>query len=378
MKAKTYLVRDMQEAVSKIKSDLGNNALIISQRKVKQKGLFGFLKPELLEVIAAVESEKKVEEPNRKYKTSGQEEGIFVANVERICRELNQMRDLLGQMAKNSETINLSCSKEIELAYTELNGIRKKLQVQGVDETVITDILQKLLNNLSEAELHNENCISLAAEKELSLMMGKTEPLILRSDGKPKIIALIGPTGVGKTTTIAKLAANFALFEKKKVLLVTSDTYRIAAPEQLKTYGDIMSLSVRVVFNPQDFVKIVTDNQDKDLIILDTAGRNQKNVMHISEIKQYIDAVPDMETYLCVSMNTKKEDVEEILENFRRANIDKLIFTKIDETNTFGIALNVLFNTNRKVSYITNGQDVPDDIEVADTSKLARMLLKES
>ena len=379
MIVKKFMAPSLPEAMNKIRSEFGMDAVIMHQKKTRKRGLAGLFGAKIFEVTAAIEetkhneSKKRIEKTIEIEKTRQQNE----VAMEKIFSELNQMKDILGRLTENNEKVDISCSKELETAYNELSEIQRKMQTQGVKSSVITKILRALLDKLSETELHDPVCIERAAERELIAMLGKVEPLLLDDQKKPKIIALVGPTGVGKTTTIAKLAANFALYEKKDVLLITADTYRIAAQEQLKTYGDIMNLPVAVVFTPSDFAKTIAENQQRDLIILDTAGRSQKNTMHLNEIKGFIDAVPDVETFLCISLNTKMEDISEIVEKFKETKIDKYIFTKVDETNSYGSALNVIHDTGKALSYLTNGQDVPDDIEIADLKKIAKLILRE-
>lgn len=379
MIVKKFLAPSLPEAMSKIRSEFGVDAVIMHQKKRRRPGLSGLFGAKIFEVTAAIEEVKHNDAKKRIEKTIETEKNRHQNEVamDKIFSELNQMKDILGRLTENNEKVDISCSKELETAYVELSEIQRKMLAQGVKSQVVNKIMRALLDKLSETELHDAVCIERAAERELIGLFGKVEPLLLDDQKKPKIIALIGPTGVGKTTTIAKLAANFALYEKKDVLLITADTYRIAAQEQLKTYGDIMNLPVAVVFTPSDFAKTVEENRHRDLIILDTAGRSQKNTMHLNEIRGFIDAVPDIETFLCISLSTKMEDINEIVEKFNETKIDRYIFTKSDETNSYGSVLNVIYDTGKALSYITNGQDVPDDIEIADLKKIAKLILRE-
>lgn len=379
MIVKKFTATTLPEAMNKIRTEFGIDAVIMHQKKIRKPGITGIFGAKIFEVTAAIEDSRHKESKKRIEKTMELDKSKQQNEVamEKIFTELNQMKDILGKLTENNEKVDVSCSKELETAYSELSDIQRKMLSQGIKPPVVTKIMRSLLDKLSETELHDPVCIERAAEKELIGILGKVEPLMLDDLQKPKIIALVGPTGVGKTTTIAKLAANFALYEKKDVMLITADTYRIAAQEQLKTYGDIMNLPVNVVFTPSEFAKTVEENKHRDLIILDTAGRSQKNTMHLNEIKGFIDAVPDVETFLCISLNTKMEDINEIVEKFKETKIDRYIFTKADETNSYGSAVNVIHDTGKAMSYLTNGQDVPDDIEIADLKKIAKLILKE-
>jgi len=190
------------------------------------------------------------------------------------------------------------------------------------------------------------------------------------------VVAFVGPTGVGKTTTIAKLAAIFALFEERKVALVTADTYRIAAVEQLKTYAKIIGIPIEVVFTPQEIRRAIERHLDAELILIDTAGRSHYDNMKMSELKSYIESSSPDEVHIVLSLNTKYRDLEEIIKRFGCIPLHKMVLTKLDETATFGNILNLARDFSIPISYVTNGQDVPKDIEVADPSKLAEVILR--
>jgi flagellar biosynthesis protein FlhF len=182
---------------------------------------------------------------------------------------------------------------------------------------------------------------------------------------------------VGKTTTIAKLAANFALSRQVGLALFTIDTYRVAAIEQLKTYGDIIGLPVEVVVTPQGLRDGLKQHQGKQLILIDTAGRSPHNRMHLNELRSFLDFPADRETHLVLSSTTRLADLKQIVKNFAGTGIDRLIFTKTDETDCVGGIISIAHETGLPVSYITTGQSVPDDICVAESRGLSRMLIKE-
>jgi flagellar biosynthesis protein FlhF len=203
--------------------------------------------------------------------------------------------------------------------------------------------------------------------------MKEPEPFSFTKD--KKVIIVIGPTGVGKTTTLAKLAANMVLTEKKKVGLVTSDTYRIAAVEQLKTYSEIIGVPLTIVYTPGEILNAIEGYKDKDLILVDTAGRSHKDKYQLMELKTLIKSSINYEVYLVMSATTKFSDCIEIIKNYSFLDDYKLLFTKMDETSAFGVILNVAYITKKPISYITTGQSVPDDIEIADNGKIINCLL---
>ena len=185
---------------------------------------------------------------------------------------------------------------------------------------------------------------------------------------------LVGPTGVGKTTTIAKIAANFSLIDAKKVGLITVDTYRIAAVDQLKRYAEIIGIPLHVAFDPQELKEGIAKMKDRDLILIDTAGRSQNNFLQINELKNYLQDV-DAEIHLVISATTKSTDVDEIVRAFGQVSIDRVIITKLDETTSYGVILQTCQRTRAPLSFVTTGQGVPEDIEVATGEKLAQLIL---
>jgi flagellar biosynthesis protein FlhF len=212
-------------------------------------------------------------------------------------------------------------------------------------------------------------------KEEIFRIIKKSSPIDNQSKNKQTVVALVGPTGVGKTTTISKLAANYTIIDKKKVALLTVDTYRIAAVEQLKTVGEIIGVPVEVVFTPRNLRNAIQSNADKELIFIDTAGRSHKNSIQMSEIKAFLEAASPDDIFLVLSACTKYKDMLDIIEKYESLNIKKIIFTKLDETTTYGAILNVVDKSKKYLSYFTTGQSVPDDIETADQEKYFNLLI---
>jgi flagellar biosynthesis protein FlhF len=190
-----------------------------------------------------------------------------------------------------------------------------------------------------------------------------------------KYINVAGPTGVGKTTTLAKMAAECVIKHKKKVAFITTDTYRIAAIDQLKTYAKILNVPLEVCYTIEDFKQAAEKLKDNDLILIDTAGRNFRNKQYVEDLQNVIDFEKDMETFLVLSLTAKQRDMEDIYSQFSIIDIDKLIFTKADETSTYGAMYNIIHKYRKGAAYITNGQDVPDDILAADPDVIVKQLL---
>ncbi|MDT2264619.1 AAA family ATPase [Paenibacillus larvae] len=190
------------------------------------------------------------------------------------------------------------------------------------------------------------------------------------------MIHFVGPTGVGKTTTIAKLAAEQVLKHHKKAGFITSDTYRISAVEQLRTYANILGVPLEVVFSPQNLPRAFEALQDVDVIFMDTAGRNFRKELAVSELNALLQSCGETETYLVLSLTTKYEDIRVITENFIKFGVDKVLFTKMDETATYGTLVNLKRDFQLPFSYLTDGQNVPDDITLADEDKIVELLLE--
>jgi flagellar biosynthesis GTPase FlhF len=250
-----------------------------------------------------------------------------------------------------------------------LERMRQRLLQQDIDTPLADRILAKVRalvpDNAGDEEIRRQT------ERVLLAALGEPDTIRLRQDGQPCVAAFIGPTGVGKTTTLAKIAADFSLVKGKKVGLITADTYRIAAVEQLKTYAEILNLPVTVVYAPSDMPAAIRAHQDKDLILIDTAGRSHRNRQQFDELRQLLSATPLDEVFLVLSANTGRAACMEVLERYSFVRDYKLLFTKLDETPVSGVIFNARLKTGKPLSYVTAGQSVPDDLSIADPRSLA-------
>jgi flagellar biosynthesis protein FlhF len=194
------------------------------------------------------------------------------------------------------------------------------------------------------------------------------------ADGRPRTIALVGPTGVGKTTTIAKLAATFKLKQKKRVTLFTQDTYRIAAVDQLQTYANILGVPLHVATTVDDLVEGLRSCTSCDAILIDTAGRSQRDDPRLEQLESFLQAAKPHEVHLVLSSTCTESVLMDTVERFSRVKPDRVIFTKLDEAVSFGVLLNVASKLEAKVSYVTTGQEVPHDIEPGRAQRLAALM----
>lgn len=448
MKVKKFIASNNQEALAKVRAELGPDAVILHQRRVKPKGIFGGLKKHVIEVVAAIEDSdiSKIEPirpanfhrtPEFKYPTSlGKDikkDEDFNSNTIRPAELLGKpnydRRDILNtrntrtsstitEMPRQNATItpdeimkikmdvknnkdqsDMVIAKEIGEIKNMLKTVIKKVnqeQLPAVIKNLDNEDIQRLYNSLKEQEIEDEiieqilhDCVS-SMNKGLPLVTTKEmiesrfKKIVHQYVDKDinkvtsKIMFFVGPTGVGKTTTIAKLAAHYSLNEGKSIGLVSADTYRIAAVEQLKTYSDILNIPLEVIYSPMEIHQAVQKLSHKDIIMVDTAGRSHKNEKQMSELQRLITEVKDKEVYLVVSCTTKNIDMKEIVETYNFLDDYKIIFTKVDEAVTFGTILNTALQTQKPVSYITTGQNVPDDIEPISVDKIISLLMKEA
>ena len=276
-------------------------------------------------------------------------------------QELAEMKSMLQQVmggAKDSDIVTLQ-------------DILKK---QEVAPEVLEDMLKTMPGMSLMLEGKSEEA-SKTLSKYINNKIGCTDGITLKQ-GQPTIVALIGTTGVGKTTTLAKIAARFVLEKGVSAALITADTYRISAVEQLKTYSDIIGLPLEIVYSPAELKTAIRKFHSKQLILIDTAGRSQNNEFQMKELTEFIEVEPEMEKHLVLSATTKDRDIEMILDKFSVCKPDCLIFTKLDETASYGPIINMLYKRQLPLSYITNGQSVPDDIVPVKPEVLTKLLLE--
>jgi flagellar biosynthesis protein FlhF len=262
--------------------------------------------------------------------------------------------------------------------YKFLQLIYKKMLDNDVDEKCADSIIGDIEHSLKRES--NIDSILSAVYQKVILKLGEPKTITLQ-EGRPKAVFFIGPTGVGKTTTIAKIASKFKLEEHAKVAFITSDTYRIAAVEQLNTYASIISCPVSVVYSADELEDCLEEYKDYDLILIDTAGRSHKAEEQMDELASLIERTKqkkdefDVDIYLTLSVTTKSKDIASIIEKYEDIKDWSIIFTKLDETSSLGNILNVRMLTDAPLSYTTSGQNVPNDIEIIDKQALAKQLL---
>ena len=376
MKIKRFVGDSFLEAIRQAKEQMGNDAVILYSRKYKEGGLFGLFGREKFEITVAVDENYRngaehLTIPADDYiEISEPDSSQFeVHSANEILQEIKLMKDMVEELR---ERIDDESTQDIFGRNGRL--LFKHLVSQNVDEKLASRIVRTVEERAEAEQVHDYAHVRNLCVQVMAELIRKPRDIEFKK-GKSRVVALIGPTGVGKTTTIAKLAARFSLIEKKKIGLITLDTYRIAAVEQLKIYADIMGLPLQVVYKPGDLKAAVERFSNRDLVFIDTAGRSPRNDEQMAElVALFQEAEPD-EVILVLSATTKSEVLLDTFKRFNIIKIDKIIFTKLDETNCYGSILNTIHRTKKRVSYVTNGQNVPDDIELLDDIQLAQMIM---
>lgn len=368
MKVKVFTANNMQDAMAQVKADLGRDAVILHTRRFRKGGFLGFFGHEVVEVMAALDTppppppvpEKMVPAVVMTAPRPSEDD----AKVTALQLEMANMRKMIEQVLtkmprqekQHSPLYDLLIKNDIDAAIAEnlVQGLPEEGPLTGSNPALVRQLLLERITNY----------------------LNRVEGITMPETGC-KVVAFIGPTGVGKTTTIAKLAASFALTQGYKIAVVTADTYRISAVEQLKTYADIIDVPIDIVYTPDEMKASLYRHRDKRLVLVDTAGRSPRNQYQLAELQALLAVDPYIETHLVLSTTTKYSDALDAVTRFSVCSPQKFLFTKIDEATNLGTLFNLLYQFPTTLSYITTGQSVPDDIELTNPGKLASMVLRD-
>ncbi len=417
MTIKKYYGKTKEEAIALAKNELGSDAEIMNIEEKKSGGFLGMGKKSSFEVTAMVDRDiDNSNGVNRRFEAVADQdikvsyEDVKKENSDAQLEETKRQFAELSKIFRENENA-VSTKKEVKenpLPNTEESQSIKKTVNETSSEEFIekkkapkksntnhkfvktlyntlldNDVDEKYINQLlfdMEKVFRNGNNVNFLISnvyQKMILKMGQPSTISFAKKG-PMVVFFIGSTGVGKTTTIAKLASEFKMEKKKKVAFITIDTYRLKATDQLGEYASIMKIPMSVIYEPEELSEKVSNLSDYDLILVDTSGFSHKNNEMRENVVKLINGLDDKfekEVYLVLSATTKYRDLKEILDSYKEFTDFNMIFTKLDETTNFGNILNCRLYSGNSLSYVTNGQNVPNDIEVVDTQKLVKQLL---
>jgi flagellar biosynthesis protein FlhF len=417
MQVKVFEAEDMAGALQKVRKALGPDALILSTRVIRKKGM-GILGKPITEITAAIDkqnSPEPVKEQNRPAAAplrsglaSQPINDITYDDVWRTDRIINPISNEIQELREQLESSKiLSIRKEIDeikgmvqcfakevsdlgkaLAGNVWSGrpypvpagadwlapVAAELTQRGIQTQAAAEILKLAVDKLTPQQVTSRESLAVFFEEAISSILQANDS-IMPHGSAAKRVALVGPTGVGKTTTIAKLAAAYLKGHGRDLALITIDTYRIAAVEQLKVYGEIMNLEVDVVITPEQLTKSLNRHKDKKLILIDTAGRSPKDERNIAELAAFLKPEPQIESHLVLAATAREQELFSAVKRFGVLGLHSFIFTKLDECENYGALLNVHSQNDCPLSYLTDGQRVPEDLLLADPGKIAGLIM---
>lgn len=357
----TVQASSSQQALEKMKREYGDQAMILTQKNFRQGGLFGIFTRMGVEITGYISQspgrKRAVEKEKKHIIDNARKEQVF----QQLLGEIRSLREEVGRREITDQPAAITRAEEL-------------LKENDFSEEFIAPLLKRLRSTFSLKDLDDQ----LLIENSLVEWIGekiRLYPPLFETEQRKRIFIIVGPTGVGKTTTIAKLAAIYGIgnqkLKPKKVHIVTVDNYRIAAKDQIATYAEIMRLPISLVESFEDFKKVIAFNEDAELILVDTIGRSPGDLAKLAEMKDIIDgAGSQCETHLAVSATTKSFDIENVLKQFEPFGYNSVIITKLDETSRIGNIISVLSGRNKAISYLSDGQKVPQDLEKASVLRL--------
>ncbi|MFH0882751.1 MAG: flagellar biosynthesis protein FlhF [bacterium] len=405
---KKFIADSMNEALAQIKQELGEDAVILQSRRVEKSGLLGGRQQ--VEVTAATPDRHPAPPRGRKPLVSESmrrslEEGVETTPLRQKplgTRRYN--RPDAGTESRSRRPASPSTpAPEVKEMEKEIRDLRRTVEdlathlksqespdvpevlkrswndliSNDVTKSTATDLVVELSRRLTPEQLPDEDLVESRLHDLIAEKFRIARPKgVLRIEDRPRAIALIGPTGVGKTTTLAKMATNRKVFGEADVALISTDTYRVAAVEQLKTFASIAGIPMDVVYRPEELARSLERHRKRDVVLIDTAGRSQNDYEALNELKTFMNAAPIDEVVLVMAANIRVEDQRQMIERFSSIPANRVIITKLDEATSAGHLLEMSRLLPRGWIYLTTGQNVPDDITEADELLLAAMVAK--
>ncbi len=361
MRVKKFIADNYSDALLQVKRELGEEALIISTRSIRpNQEVEGVGQSTQVEITATVDF-STVEEWESGGSSAAQNDESAVFKEDDV-----DMKFLMFTLLSQSDRAQAMGVRSHQL------GLYSRLVRSGVDEKLIPKMMEKAGPDNPDASPDTRS----DARRLLALMKRVLDCKggIRLDPGRTKKVALVGPTGAGKTTTVAKLAADFVYRQKKKVALISLDTYRVGAVDPLRIYGDIMRIPVDMAADRQELQNLVRRHSGKDIILIDTTGRSHRDRAYASQLKQTFEGVGDVESHLVLNVGAQEKLHEASFDQYSLVGLKRVLFTKVDEGLSFGQLFNFSLRTRLPFSYLTTGQQVPEDIEVASRERVIRLI----
>jgi len=368
VKVKKYVAPTLKEATASMKKELGNNAFILSTKVINKKTELGIQK--YFEITSGVEEELDMVLEN-----------VVPQNTKVSSSLTDELRELQKRVIGNTNKSNFKMDDNIVIAPKQKRRMQitseqlKKYVDKLIYQEVSKPIIKLIVNQIKKSlEFINPSNIEDYVITALSSLITTTN-FEIKKRGKQKIIAVVGSTGVGKTTCIAKLAAISKILNNLKIGIISVDTYRLGAIDQLRIFSEVSNIDMLVAYEPSEMPTLIKKFSDKDLIFIDTAGRAQRNSKELEKTKEFLDVVKVDEIYLALSATNSTKNLNDVAKKYEIFNFSAIVVTKIDEGVVFGNILNVIVNSQKPLIYLTNGQVIPDDIIAADSDFVAKMVV---
>lgn len=376
MRVKKYHANTMPEAMAQIRADLGPDAVILYSQKVRPGGWLNFMHQPVLEVTAGVDPDLR---------DFPQPTASAAEAIQQLQHELAAVKLALSQatQAKGASVLPTINGGEKWSSTAKLDQWYRQFMARGISSQLAQQIVRAIANELNLWALEDQTILNKHLHWQLARRLKTTSfPFLAQlpaqtpaQSGQPYVLTIVGPTGVGKTTTIAKLAATLARsYPTLSLLIITIDTFRVAAIPQITTFGEILGVPVEVAYSPEHLATLIAANQQRHLILVDTPGRSQRAATGLIELGDYLSVLPTKKVHLALAAGTKYEDMKQTVDAYRSISLDEMIFTKVDETNSFGTAYTLACETELPLSFLTTGQHVPEDIEVATSDRVANLV----
>lgn len=391
MVVKNFTANDMKDAMNQVRLALGPNALILSSKQERLTWYQRLFRRPRFEIIAGVEDVVRGTASPQQHEPATTREAFEQSMLVPLCREIKALKEQVDSIAKGSAIQAAAVIRQHEdAADTQALHLAELAADAGAGEGVVRRLSARLVSSGVTCQLAEQLATGVAArigagagsEEQLKALAGELSaaikcslPLKKRRSG-PRIIVLVGPTGVGKTTTVAKLASS-VIRNEQSVAMIAADTFRVGAVDQLRTYSKIMGVQMESAGSPTELAAAVNKLAGFDFIFIDTSGRSPRDADRIDEIKALLSVLHEPDIHLCLASTTRDEELTDILARFSTLALSRVIFTKMDEGRQHGGVVNALFGNKLGLAYFTTGQNVPDDIEPASIKKLARMLLED-